>query len=170
MHHVINFCVKKNQLFCFIWHNPRNFYLLYVSSIHKCIFVGYGTVNHREYLILEKKIRSPDLLMTSLNLHWAGISQCFPSFDIIWSVGMLGRGLLPQHFWGISYLLHDKKYPIIEHTGFFKILTAAISPINTWRILTKLHKEIPVLHAYFVWQSIEYRSRSSKTLKPLFEP
>ena len=42
------------------------------------------------------------------------------------------------------------KYPIIKHMTFFQTLTAAISPINTWWIAMKYHKEIPVLHAYFV--------------------
>ena len=49
------------------------------------------------------------------------------------------------------------KYPIIEHRVFFKTLTSAISPINTSLIHMKLRKEIPVLYAYFVWQSIEHR-------------
>ena len=43
-------------------------------SIHKCIFVGYGTVNHREYLILEKK--SGHLIF--LWRHWFALSGNIP--------------------------------------------------------------------------------------------
>ena len=67
------------------------------------------------------------------------------------------------------------KYPIIKHRAFFKkICRGHISPINTWRILMKLRKEIPVCHAYFVLKSIEHRSKVMvkviKHIKPLFEP
>ena len=51
-------------------------------------------------------------------------------------------------------------------------LYAAISPINTWRILMKLRMEIPVRHAHFVWQQIEHgstRSRPQNTCTSLFE-
>ena len=56
-------------------------------------FWGMGHVI-AENIWFWKKIRSPDLLMTSLNWHWAGISQYFPSSHIIWSVGLLCRWAL----------------------------------------------------------------------------
>ena len=76
----------------------------------------------------------------------------------------------------ITYVSMATKYTIIyiNHRAFFKTLTAAISPINTWRIHMKLHIQIPVLHAYIMWQPIEHRSKFKikviNTLKPLFEP
>ena len=42
-------------------------------------------------------------------------------------------------------------------------LSAAVSPINTGRILFKLHMEIPVHHAQCVWQKIEHRSKVKVT-------
>ena len=44
---------------------------------------------------------------------------------------------------------------IIKHWAFFKTF---ISPINIWWILMKFRKDIPVLHAYFLWKSTEHRS------------
>ena len=42
-------------------------------------------------------------------------------------------------------------------------VSAAGSPINTWRILMKLRNETPVLHAYFVWWKVEHRSKVKVT-------
>ena len=42
--------------------------------------------------------------------------------------------------------------------GVWLCVSAAISHIKTWRILMALRMEIPVLHAYFVSQQIEYKS------------
>ena len=62
-------------------------------------------------------------------------------------------------------MYHLKKYTnqnnVIRISMATKTLTAAISPIiNMWQIAMKFCKEISVLHAYFVWQSIEHRSMS----------
>ena len=59
----------------------------------------------------------------------------------------------------VTYASMATKYPIIKNRAFFKTLTAAISPINTWRIHMKPRMEIPGRRAYFVWQPIEHRSK-----------
>ena len=59
----------------------------------------------------------------------------------------------------VTYVSMATKYSIIKHRAFFKTLTAAISPINTWSIAMKFRMDIPVLHDYFVWQPREHRSK-----------
>ena len=57
------------------------------------------------------------------------------------------------------------KYPIIKHRVFFKTITTARSPTNTWWIPMKLRMEIPVLHVYLVWHLIEHRSKVKVNVK-----
>ena len=142
---------EKNCKLYSISHASENCSLGYIHGIHlkkpkyaKNVFEGHITSND-----IQVWSRNSSSYMWYMDINDNLTSGFFYIEVEIWK-SYLGDPVCPS---SVPSILS----PISIHM-FFKPLTAAISPINTWQILMKLRMEIPVLHAYFVWQPIEHRS------------